>query len=150
MVLELSLARLKAFAEFLFRMGVSQGVPSTLAFIAFELPPNGAIGTRILEFLFCSRSDMVLYVIGWELRASIGNLASFRCLKSVEQFSFILIRLWIPLHTVCNTLIFSFDCNKIIFCFRCAFKLCRLTMMISITSRYSPPGPPVIYGNFRV
>uniref|UniRef100_A0A251T7C6 Uncharacterized protein n=1 Tax=Helianthus annuus TaxID=4232 RepID=A0A251T7C6_HELAN len=60
MVLELSHARLKAFAEFLFRMGVSQGVPSTLAFIAFELPPNGAIGTRILEFLFCSRSDMVV------------------------------------------------------------------------------------------
>ncbi|KAF3435851.1 hypothetical protein FNV43_RR22943 [Rhamnella rubrinervis] len=32
---------------------------STLAFTAFELPPNGAIGTRILEFLFHSRSDLV-------------------------------------------------------------------------------------------
>ncbi|GJY82935.1 K(+) efflux antiporter 3, chloroplastic [Tanacetum coccineum] len=31
----------------------------TLAFTAFELPPNGAIGTRILEFLFHSRSDLV-------------------------------------------------------------------------------------------
>ncbi|KAJ0799960.1 hypothetical protein HanPI659440_Chr03g0097491 [Helianthus annuus] len=60
MVLELSLARLKAFAEFVFGMGLSQGVQSTLAFIAFELPPNGAIGTRILEFLFRSRSNMVI------------------------------------------------------------------------------------------
>lgn len=34
-------------------------VLSTLAFTAFELPPNGAIGTRILEFLFHSRSDLV-------------------------------------------------------------------------------------------
>ncbi|MFS7921921.1 hypothetical protein Hanom_Chr03g00242591 [Helianthus anomalus] len=41
-------------------MGLYQGVPSTLAFIAFELPPNGAIGTWILEFLFRSRSDMVI------------------------------------------------------------------------------------------
>lgn len=32
---------------------------STLAFTAFELPPNGAIGTKILEFLFHSRSDLV-------------------------------------------------------------------------------------------
>ena len=32
---------------------------STLAFTAFELPPNGAIGTRILEFLFHSRPDLV-------------------------------------------------------------------------------------------
>ena len=34
-------------------------VLSTLAFTAFELPPNGAIGTKILEFLFHSRSDLV-------------------------------------------------------------------------------------------
>ncbi|CAL5414374.1 unnamed protein product [Camellia sinensis] len=34
-------------------------VLSTLAFTAFELPPNGAIGTRILEFLFHSRPDLV-------------------------------------------------------------------------------------------
>lgn len=32
---------------------------STLAFTAFELPPNGAVGTKILEFLFHSRSDLV-------------------------------------------------------------------------------------------
>ncbi|CAL5395860.1 unnamed protein product [Camellia sinensis] len=34
-------------------------VLSTLAFTAFELPPNEAIGTRILEFLFHSRPDLV-------------------------------------------------------------------------------------------
>ncbi|CAL5340383.1 unnamed protein product [Camellia sinensis] len=34
-------------------------VLSTLAFTAFELPPNGAIGTRILEFLFHSRPNLV-------------------------------------------------------------------------------------------
>lgn len=34
-------------------------VLSTLAFMAFELPPNGAIGTKILEFLFHSRPDLV-------------------------------------------------------------------------------------------
>ncbi|OVA18973.1 Regulator of K+ conductance [Macleaya cordata] len=59
MGLELSLARLKALAKFAFGMGLSQVVLSTLAFTAFELPPNGAIGTRILEFLFHSRSDLV-------------------------------------------------------------------------------------------
>jgi Kef-type K+ transport system membrane component KefB len=31
----------------------------TAAFTAFELPPNGAIGTKILEFLFHSRPDLV-------------------------------------------------------------------------------------------
>ncbi|MED6134053.1 K(+) efflux antiporter 3, chloroplastic [Stylosanthes scabra] len=31
----------------------------TLAFTAFELPPNGAVGTKILEFLFHSRPDLV-------------------------------------------------------------------------------------------
>ncbi|KAL8097434.1 hypothetical protein AgCh_030532 [Apium graveolens] len=59
MGLELSLARLKALAKFAFGMGLTQVVLCTLAFTAFELPPNGAIGTRILEFLFHSRSDVV-------------------------------------------------------------------------------------------
>ncbi|KAF3773028.1 K(+) efflux antiporter 3 [Nymphaea thermarum] len=59
MGLELSLARLKALAKFAFGMGLTQVVLSTLAFTAFELPPNGAIGTKILEFLFHSRSDLV-------------------------------------------------------------------------------------------
>ncbi|XP_028083336.1 K(+) efflux antiporter 3, chloroplastic-like isoform X2 [Camellia sinensis] len=59
MGLELSLARLKALAKFAFGMGLTQVVLSTLAFTAFELPPNGAIGTRILEFLFHSRPDLV-------------------------------------------------------------------------------------------
>eukprot|EP00257_Ricinus_communis_P004741 XP_002518305.2 K(+) efflux antiporter 3, chloroplastic isoform X1 [Ricinus communis] len=59
MGLELSLARLKALAKFAFGMGLTQVILSTLAFTAFELPPNGAIGTRILEFLFHSRSDLV-------------------------------------------------------------------------------------------
>ncbi|XAR73028.1 hypothetical protein NMG60_11019877 [Bertholletia excelsa] len=59
MGLELSLTRLKALAKFAFGMGLSQVVLSTLAFTAFELPPNGAIGTRILEFLFHSRPDLV-------------------------------------------------------------------------------------------
>ncbi|RWR77892.1 K+ efflux antiporter 3, chloroplastic [Cinnamomum micranthum f. kanehirae] len=59
MGLELSLARLKALAKFAFGMGLTQVVLSTLAFTAFELPPNGAIGTKILEFLFHSRPDLV-------------------------------------------------------------------------------------------
>ncbi|ESQ38115.1 hypothetical protein EUTSA_v10028445mg [Eutrema salsugineum] len=59
MGLELSLARLKALAKFAFGMGLSQVLLCTLAFTAFELPPNGAIGTRILEFLFHSRPDLV-------------------------------------------------------------------------------------------
>lgn len=59
MGLELSLARLKALAKFAFGMGLTQVVLSTLAFTAFELPPNRAIGTRILEFLFHSRPDLV-------------------------------------------------------------------------------------------
>ncbi|XP_010538814.1 PREDICTED: K(+) efflux antiporter 3, chloroplastic [Tarenaya hassleriana] len=59
MGLELSLARLKALARFAFGLGLTQVVLSTLAFTAFELPPNGAIGTRILEFLFHSRPDLV-------------------------------------------------------------------------------------------
>ena len=32
---------------------------STIAFTAFELPPNGAIGTKILVFLFHARPDLV-------------------------------------------------------------------------------------------
>ncbi|KAL7199598.1 hypothetical protein ACSBR2_021815 [Camellia fascicularis] len=59
MGLELSLARLKALAKFAFGMGLTQVVLSTLAFTAFELPPNGAIGTKILQFLFNSRPDLV-------------------------------------------------------------------------------------------
>lgn len=59
MGLELSLARLKALAKFAFGMGLTQVVLSTLAFTAFELPPNAAVGTRILEFLFHSRPDLV-------------------------------------------------------------------------------------------
>ncbi|KAL4179984.1 hypothetical protein AMTRI_Chr13g122900 [Amborella trichopoda] len=59
MGLELSLARLKALAKFAFGMGLTQVVLSTLAFTAFELPPNGAMGTKILEFLFHSRPDLV-------------------------------------------------------------------------------------------
>ncbi|XP_057515397.1 K(+) efflux antiporter 3, chloroplastic isoform X1 [Amaranthus tricolor] len=59
MGLELSLARLKALAKFAFGMGFPQVLLSTLAFAAFELPPNGALGTKILEFLFHSRPDLV-------------------------------------------------------------------------------------------
>ncbi|CAA2965165.1 K(+) efflux antiporter 3, chloroplastic-like [Olea europaea var. sylvestris] len=59
MGLELSIARLKALAKFAFGMGLSQVLLSTLAFTAFELPPNNALGTRILEFLFHSRPDLV-------------------------------------------------------------------------------------------
>ncbi|RDY06678.1 K(+) efflux antiporter 3, chloroplastic, partial [Mucuna pruriens] len=59
MGLELSLARLKALAKYAFGMGLAQVVLSTLAFTAFELPPNGAVGTKILEYLFHSRPDLV-------------------------------------------------------------------------------------------
>lgn len=59
MGLELSLARLKALAKYAFGMGLTQVLLSTLAFTAFELPPNGAVGTKILQFLFHSRSDLV-------------------------------------------------------------------------------------------
>ncbi|WJX52412.1 K(+) efflux antiporter 3, chloroplastic [Trifolium repens] len=59
MGLELSLARLKALAKYAFGMGLAQVLLSTLAFTAFELPPNGAVGTKILQYLFHSRSDLV-------------------------------------------------------------------------------------------
>nr|CAD1841569.1 unnamed protein product [Ananas comosus var. bracteatus] len=59
MGLELSLARLRALAKYAFGMGLPQVLLSTLAFTAFELPPNGAVGTKILEFLFHSRPDLV-------------------------------------------------------------------------------------------
>lgn len=59
MGLELSFARLKALAKFAFGMGLTQVFLSTLVFTAFELPPNGAIGTKILEFLFHSKPDLV-------------------------------------------------------------------------------------------
>ncbi|KAB1206734.1 K(+) efflux antiporter 3, chloroplastic [Morella rubra] len=72
MGLELSFARLKALAKFAFGMGLTQVLLSTLAFTAFELPPNGAIGTRILEFLFHSRPDLVKH-------------AAFRCDTAAMQ-----------------------------------------------------------------
>ncbi|KAK9905227.1 hypothetical protein M0R45_000421 [Rubus argutus] len=59
MGLELSFSRLKALAKFAFGLGLTQVVLSTLAFTAFELPPNGAIGTKLLTFLFNSRPDLV-------------------------------------------------------------------------------------------
>ncbi|XP_073024871.1 K(+) efflux antiporter 3, chloroplastic-like isoform X2 [Primulina eburnea] len=59
MGLELSLDRLRALAKFAFGLGLTQVLLSTLAFTAFELPPNGAVGTKILEFLFHSRPDLV-------------------------------------------------------------------------------------------
>ncbi|XP_023511748.1 K(+) efflux antiporter 3, chloroplastic-like isoform X1 [Cucurbita pepo subsp. pepo] len=59
MGLELSFARLKALARFAFGMGLTQVILSTIAFTAFELPPNGAIGTKILVFLFHARPDLV-------------------------------------------------------------------------------------------
>ncbi|KAE8721839.1 K(+) efflux antiporter 3 [Hibiscus syriacus] len=59
MGLELSLARLKALAKFAFGMGLTQVFFSTLAFTAFELPPNGAVGTKILQFLFHSGPELV-------------------------------------------------------------------------------------------
>ncbi|KAI4296483.1 hypothetical protein L6164_036437 [Bauhinia variegata] len=59
MGLELSLARLKALAKYAFGMGLTQVLLCTVAFSAFELPPNGAVGTKILEFLFHSRPDLV-------------------------------------------------------------------------------------------
>ncbi|KAL6623400.1 hypothetical protein ACP70R_033279 [Stipagrostis hirtigluma subsp. patula] len=59
MGLELSLSRLKALARYAFGIGLPQVLLSTLAFTAFELPPNDAIGTKILQFLFDSRPDLV-------------------------------------------------------------------------------------------
>eukprot|EP00271_Cylindrocystis_brebissonii_P002313 TRINITY_DN12842_c0_g6_i1.p1 TRINITY_DN12842_c0_g6~~TRINITY_DN12842_c0_g6_i1.p1 ORF type:complete len:1052 (+),score=209.97 TRINITY_DN12842_c0_g6_i1:519-3674(+) len=59
MGLELSLARLKALAKFAFGIGLPQVLLCTLAFTAFELPTNRAIGTQILEYLFHSRPDLV-------------------------------------------------------------------------------------------
>ncbi|KAG6554856.1 hypothetical protein Mapa_003439 [Marchantia paleacea] len=59
MGLELSLARLKALAKFAFGIGLAQVFFSTLAFTAFELPPNGAIGTQLLEFFFHARPTLV-------------------------------------------------------------------------------------------
>lgn len=44
---------------------------STLAFTAFELPPNGAIGTRILEFLFHSRPDLVRILFSLVISACV-------------------------------------------------------------------------------
>ncbi|CAI5975551.1 unnamed protein product [Closterium sp. NIES-64] len=59
MGLELSLERLRALAKFAFGMGLPQVLLTTLAFTAFELPIDNAIGTRALEFLFGAKADLV-------------------------------------------------------------------------------------------
>ncbi|CAI5479757.1 unnamed protein product [Closterium sp. Yama58-4] len=59
MGLELSLERLRALAKFAFGMGLPQVLLTTLAFTAFELPIDNAIGTRALEFLLGAKSDLV-------------------------------------------------------------------------------------------
>lgn len=59
MGLELSLARLKALAKFAFGIGLPQVLLTTAAFTFFELPPNNALGTRLLEFTFRSPPDLV-------------------------------------------------------------------------------------------
>ncbi|GBG71072.1 hypothetical protein CBR_g8371 [Chara braunii] len=59
MGLELSLGRLKALAKFAFGMGLLQVVTTTLAFTFFELPPYSALGTKLLEWAFHSRHDLV-------------------------------------------------------------------------------------------
>jgi predicted Kef-type K+ transport protein len=43
----------------LFGMGLFQVILSTMAFMSFELPLNGAIGTKILQFLFHSKPNLV-------------------------------------------------------------------------------------------
>ncbi|CAN6972328.1 unnamed protein product [Brassica rapa subsp. trilocularis] len=90
MGLELSLARLKALAKFAFGMGLSQVLLCTLAFTAFELPPNGAIGTRILEFLFHSRPDLVRLFTwcSWKYRVPLvpDPLCWFRVISSYDLF----------------------------------------------------------------
>ncbi|KAF5784008.1 hypothetical protein HanXRQr2_Chr11g0514551 [Helianthus annuus] len=80
----------------------------------------------------------VLRVIDWPLLSINKSLASLGCLKSVEQcFIFLAIRLWIFYFPfVILGYYFIPDCNIFNFCFRCAYKLCGLTMMISITSLY--------------
>ncbi|TQD77709.1 hypothetical protein C1H46_036770 [Malus baccata] len=94
MGLELSFSRLKALAKFAFGMGLTQVVLSTLAFTAFELPPNGAIGTQILTFLFNSRPDLVRALFHRTLLAFVSSLfemgleLSFSRLKALAKFAF--------------------------------------------------------------
>ena len=80
----------------------------------------------------------VLCVIGWELGASLGNLASPRCLKSIEQLSFIdppvdplpsVVILWHYLYS---------ECNIFIFCFRCAFIYCVVCLWWCQLRHYTP------------
>ncbi|MBA0799351.1 hypothetical protein Gohar_009872 [Gossypium harknessii] len=79
MGLELSLDRLKALAKFAFGMGLTQVFLSTLAFTAFELPPNGAIGTKILQFLFHSGPDLHCYLpVGVPLSVIVQTLVNIR------------------------------------------------------------------------
>ncbi|CAI5971457.1 unnamed protein product [Closterium sp. NIES-64] len=59
MGLELSIERLRALAKFAFGMGLPQVLLTTLAFAAFELPPDHAIGTRMLEWAASARPDLV-------------------------------------------------------------------------------------------
>ncbi|CAI5530746.1 unnamed protein product [Closterium sp. Naga37s-1] len=59
MGLELSIERLRALAKFAFGMGLPQVLFTTLAFAAFELPPDHAIGTRMLEWAASARPDLV-------------------------------------------------------------------------------------------
>ncbi|CAI5502738.1 unnamed protein product [Closterium sp. Naga37s-1] len=59
MGLELSIERLRALAKFAFGMGLPQVLLTTLAFAAFELPPDNAMGTRLLEWAASARPDLV-------------------------------------------------------------------------------------------
>lgn len=60
---------------------------STIAFTAFELPTNGAVGTKILEFLFHARSDLVSTLF------SVG-IPNMHCINGNSESQFI----WL-LHT---------------------------------------------------
>ena len=66
-----------------FKLFFLKVVLSTLAFTAFELPPNGAIGTKILEFLFHSRPDLVRTLFSRQLQyfacANLSLPLSFSC-----------------------------------------------------------------------
>lgn len=64
-----------------------QVVLCTLAFTAFELPPNGAIGTKILQFLFNSRPDLVRNFYPCQL---LKWSASFLCPAMI----FLLLQIW--------------------------------------------------------
>lgn len=55
---------------------------STIAFTAFELPTNGAVGTKILEFLFHARSDLVSTLF------SVG-IPNMHCINGNSESQFI-------------------------------------------------------------